>query len=337
MRFPKASRASGVRFAAVAASLCAFGLAGVAHAQTPADRMAQSPAAVTATQQAAPARETEMQCSGFIEHRPPAGRLEIVGAEEEQEQHIFGEGDYVYINGGAQAGVRAGQEFSVIRPRGRFKTRFSSKDGSLGMYTQELGRLRVVNVKPNVSVALVTQSCDNMLFGDLLREVPVRSTPIVRAELPLERFADPSGKQQGRIVLSRDNRELMSKDSVVYIDLGVEDNVKPGDRLTIYRPLGVGAISRFKDKEVTPGGSRSFESPIFRSGKHSNKAQRVKDPVDGHYKSTTDTPAIMSRRPAMPRKIVGEVVIISVEQRTAAAVITRYAQEIHTGDFVEVQ
>jgi hypothetical protein len=45
----------------------------------------------------------------------------------------------------------------------------------------------------------------------------------------------------------------------------------------------------------------------------------------------------MSRRPSMPRKIVGEVVIISVEQRTAAAVITRYAQEIHTGDFVEVQ
>ena len=343
MRFPKASRAACVRLAAVAASLCAFGLAGVAHAQTPAGRAAESPAAVTSTQQAAPAapasaaRETEMQCSGFIEHRPPAGRLEIIGAEEEQEQHVFAEGDYVYISGGAQAGVRSGQEFSVIRPRGRFKTRFSRKDGSLGMYTQELGRLRVVNVKSNVSVALVTQSCDNMLFGDLLRQVPVRSAPIVRAELPLERFAEPSGKQQGRIVLARDFREVMSKDEVVFIDLGAEDNVKPGDHLTIYRPLGTGDISRFKDDSVTPGGSRSFESPIFRGGKYSTNAQRVKDPVDGHYKSVTDTPAVMSRRPAMPRTIVGEVVIISVEQRTAAAVITRHAQEIHTGDFVEVQ
>ena len=340
MRFLKTSRAFGVRLAAVAASLCAFGLAGVARAQTPADRVAESPAAATSTQLAAPApaaRETEMQCAGFIEHRPPAGRLEIVGAEHEQEQHVFVEGDYVYINGGAQAGVRAGQEFSVIRPRGRFKTRFSRKDGSLGMYTQELGRLRVVNVKQNVSVALITQSCDNMLLGDLMREVPVRPAPIVRAELPLERFSEPSGKQQGRIVMARDFREVLSKDEVVYIDLGAEDNVKPGDHLTIYRPLGTGGISRFKADEVIPGGSRSFESPVYRGGKYSNMAPRVKDPVDGHYKSITSEIAVKSRRPALPRKIVGEVVIISVEQRTAAAVITRHAQEIHTGDFVEVQ
>ena len=336
MRFPNPSRAC-VRLAAVAASLCAFGLAGVAHAQTPADRRAESPAAVTSIQPAAPSRETEMMCSGFIEHRPPAGRLEIVGAEQEQEQHVFAEGDYVYINGGAQAGVRAGQEFSVIRPRGRFKTRFSRKDGSLGMYTQELGRLRVVNVKQNVSVALVTQSCDNMLLGDLLRAVPARTAPAARVELPLERFSEPSGKQQGRIVLARDGREMVSKDEVVYVDLGAEDNVKLGDRLTIYRPLGEGDISRFRDKGVTPGGSGGYESPIYRGGKYSSNAQRVKDPVDGHYKSITNTPAIVSRRPSPLRKIVGEVVIIGVEQRTAAAVITRQAQEIHTGDFVEVQ
>jgi len=336
VRFPNPSRAC-LRLAAVAASLCASGLAGAAHAQTPADRRAESPAAVTSIQPAAPSRETEMLCSGFIEHRPPAGRLEIVGAEQEQEQHVFAEGDYVYINGGAQAGVRAGQEFSVIRPRGRFKTRFSRKGGSLGMYTQELGRLRVVNVKQNASVALVTLSCDNMLLGDLLRAVPARPSAVVHAELPLERFSEPSGKQQGRIVLARDGREVVSKDEVVYVDLGAEDNVKPGDRLTIYRPLGTGDISRFRDKEVNPGGSRSYEGPIFRGGKHSSNAQRVKDPVDGHYKSITNTPAIVSRRPSLPRKIVGEVVVISVEQRTAAAVITRQAQEIHTGDFVEVQ
>jgi hypothetical protein len=39
----------------------------------------------------------------------------------------------------------------------------------------------------------------------------------------------------------------------------------------------------------------------------------------------------------MPRKVVGEMVILSVQQRTAAAVITKVAQEVHTGDYVEVQ
>jgi hypothetical protein len=39
----------------------------------------------------------------------------------------------------------------------------------------------------------------------------------------------------------------------------------------------------------------------------------------------------------MPRKIVGEMVVLNVQARTATAVITRVAQEIHTGDFVEVK
>lgn len=326
---------------ALAASVAPF-----ASAQTGAgggQRRADSATVVAPQEQRGPvtvARESEMECAGFIEYRPPApNRLEIVGAEQEQEQRTYAEGDYLYLSGGAQQGVREGQEFSVVRPRGRFKTRFSRKKGSLGMYTQELGRVRVVETKQNVSVALVTRSCgDQMLLGDLLREVAQRPAPVVRAEQPLlDRFADPTGKQQGRIVLARDGREVVSKDQVVFIDLGTEDNVRPGDYLTVYRRVGTGDISTFKDKEVALGGSGGFESSTFRGGKHSISAQRVKDPDDGHYRHVTNTPAIESRRPEMPRKIVGEVVIISVEARTATAVITRVAQEIHTGDFVEVQ
>jgi hypothetical protein len=311
-----------------------------AAAQTPASQGGTERPVVVPSEQPAPAliaRPSEMDCSGFIEHNPPSDRLEIVGGEEEQEQRAFGQGDYVYINGGAQQSVKVGDEFSVVRPRGRFKSSFSGKSGSLGMYTQELGRLRVVSVKQNVSVALVTKSCDNLLLGDLLRVTPQKVVAVARAEEPLDRFAEPTGKQRGRIVLARDGREMVSRDQVVFIDLGTEDNVKPGDYLTVYRPVGTGNISRYKDKEVTPGGSGGFESDIFRGGKHSTKAQRVKDPVDGGYKSTITTPEIQSRRPSLPRKVVGEIVIISVEARTAAAVITRTAQEIHTGDFVEAQ
>lgn len=323
---------------AVAALLCVVGLA-AAHAQTSGAQSGERPASAVQSQpaRANSVRQSEMACSGFIEHRPPSGRLEIIGAEQEQEQRVYAEGDYLYISGGAQAGARVGQEFSIIRPRGRFKTRVSRKSGSLGMYTQEIGRLRIVRVKQNTSVALVTASCDNISLGDLLRETPARPVPAGRPETSLDIFAEPTGKQTGRIVLARDGREVLSRDDVVFIDLGSEDNVRVGDFLTIYRPLGTGDVTRFRNKEVTPGGSRSFESPVFRGGKYSNKAQRVKDPVDGHYKSVTNTPEIEARRPALPRKIVGEVIIISVEARTAAAVVTRTALEIHTGDFVEVQ
>ncbi len=49
------------------------------------------------------------------------------------------------------------------------------------------------------------------------------------------------------------------------------------------------------------------------------------------------TPKILRSRPPVPRKVVGEVVVLHVEARTATAVITRVAQEIHTGDYVELQ
>jgi hypothetical protein len=41
-------------------------------------------------------------------------------------------------------------------------------------------------------------------------------------------------------------------------------------------------------------------------------------------------------RPSI-RKVVGEMVVLNVKEKTATAVIVRNAQEIHTGDYVEVQ
>jgi hypothetical protein len=281
---------------------------------------------------------TSLYCGGFIQYAPAPNGLQIVGGEQEQEQRTYSSGDYVYINAGSQDGVREGQEYMVIRPRGQFKSKLSKKKGWLGVYTQEVGGLRVLRVKEKVSVALVTSSCDNLLLGDLLRAMPQRVSPLQRAEGELDRFADPSGKQNGRIVMSRDTREMLSRDQVVFIDLGSEDNVRPGDYLTIYRPLGKGNITRFRDEEVTPTANGGFESDRFKGGKFSNKAQRVKDPNGtGIYGPMITTPKIWRNRPQMPRKIVGEMVILSVQQRTASAVITRVAQEVHTGDFVEVQ
>jgi hypothetical protein len=226
----------------------------------------------------------------------------------------------------------------VVRPRGQLRSRWSSKPGTLGVYTQEVARLRVVRVKTDTSVAVLTHSCETVLLGDLLRPVPQRAAPVASFNPVFDRFAEPSGKQQGRIVLARDAREAPSVNHIVYIDLGREDNVREGDRLTIFRPVGTPRVARFKDEEVTPGGSGGFESERFRGGKYSNQAPRVKDPTrDGPRGPVLKLPEIKRTRPALPRKIVGEMVILNVQQRTATAVITRVAQEVHTGDHVEIQ
>jgi hypothetical protein len=300
-----------------------------------------TPIPVTLPEEKAPARvagANELYCGGFIQYAPAPNKLQIIGGEEEQEQRVYSQGDIVYINAGSNQGVKEGQEFSVVRPRGQFNSDFSRKKGYLGVYTQELGRLRVVDVKERVSVARVEYSCEMMLLGDMLRAANERVAPFTRNEVPLDRFADPTGKQRGRIVMARDLREAPTVNDIIYIDLGTEDNIKPGDYFTIYRPLGTGNLTRFRDEEVTPTASAGFESERYKGGKFSNKAQRVQDPNNtGVYGPMVTTPDILRSRPRMPRKIVGEMVVLSVQQRTATAVITRVAQEVHTGDFVELQ
>jgi len=312
------------------------------EAQTASGSVSQTKAntSAVASQNLLPAAlETELSCAGYIEYEPNYNGFEVVGGEQEQEKHIYGMGDVVFINAGSQQGIKVGQEFQVVRPRGKFTTKLTRKSGWLGVYTQEVGRLRVTVVKDRVSVAQVTNSCELILLGDLLRGVPVRVSPSATVETSdLDRFADPSGKQRGRIVLAREAREMITRSHIVYIDLGTEDNLKAGDRLTVYRPVGTGDISRFRDEEITPSANYGFESERFRGGKFSIQAQRVQNPNAGDmHGPMVTTPKIERRRPPMPRKIVGEMVVLNVQARTATAIITRVAQEIHTGDFVEVK
>lgn len=328
--------------------LCAFALTDAISAQTtenqaPTPAPKPTPTVILPQEKSANvvAGHTDLYCAGFIQYAPAPINPEIVGGEQEQEQRTYAEGDYIFINAGSQQGIHVGQEFAIVRPRGQMTSKFTTKRGWLGVYMQEMGRLQVVNVKDRVSVALITNSCEMVLLGDLLRQVNNRVAPVEREDVALDRFADPSGKQRGRIVMARDQREMLTRNHVVYVDLGAEDNVKAGDYLTIYRPAGRGNITRFENEEIALSRSAGYESERFRGGKFSNQSQRTKDysgaPGIFYKEEPVTTHEIKRHRPTVPRKVVGEMVILNVQTRTATAIITRVTQEIHTGDFVEVQ
>jgi hypothetical protein len=308
---------------------CAFAAAS-ASAQTSAG---QTPARQTLRTPAA--HESEVRCGGFIEQTAQGSVGQIVGGYEETERRLFAQSNFVYVDAGAQAGMREGQEFTVVRPRGRFNSKFSRK-GTLGVYTQEVGRVRVVRVRDRVSVAEITRACGDILLGDMLRPYATREVPPSRAAGVLDQFAEPTGKQTGRIVLARDGRETISRDDVVFVDLGAEDNVKVGDYLTVFRPEGHGELINFGD-ELVSNWNRDFQSNELQGGGFSQQSQRVSDVNGPRSGKTVKTTKIKRSRPPVPRKVVGELVILRVEGRTATAVVTRNAQEIHTGDAVEVQ
>jgi hypothetical protein len=320
---------------------CLLALPLAANAQTP----APTPRMIlpTAAQPARVAGESSLSCAGYIRYQRFGQTPEIVGAEEEQEQRTYAGGDIVYINAGSRQGVKEGQSFQIIRPRGDVKGVHRKKIGFLGTYVQEVGQLQVFKVREETSAAKITFTCDAALLGDLLVDIPVRESPLQRAEGNLDRFADPSNKQVGRLMMAKDSRELLTKNDIVYIDLGGEDNVKRGDYLTIYRPLGTGNLTRVDNEEMARNRATGFQSDRYRGGGVGNQASRAKDETafvdaNGRYRYRPITSREVKKdRPVMPRKIVGEMVIIDVQSRTATAIITRVTTEVHTGDWVEIQ
>ena len=289
------------------------------------------------------ASRSSLYCAGYIRYQRLSSMPEIVGAEEEQEQRTFADGDIVYLNAGSQQGIKEGQKFQIIRPRGDVKGVHKQKRGFLGTYIQEVGQLQVFKVRENTSAAQITFTCDAALLGDLLAPVPDRDSPLQRAEENLDRFADPTNKQTGRLMMAKDYREMVTRNDIVYIDLGSEDEIKRGDYLTIYRPLGTGNVTRVDNEELARNRATGFQSDRYRGGGLSNQGSRAKDETafvnaNGRYRYRPITTREVKRhRPLMPRKIVGEMVIIDVQMRTATAIITRVASEVHTGDWVEIQ
>ena len=289
------------------------------------------------------AGKSSLYCAGYIRHERISGMPEIVGALEEQDQRSFGDGDVIYLNAGSRQGIEQGQNFQIIRPRGDVKGVHRQKQGFLGTYVQEIGQLTVFKVYENRAAAQITFTCDMALFGDLLAPVPDRESPTQRADANVDRFADPSGKQTGVLMMSKDSREMVTRNDIVYIDLGSEDKINRGDYLTIFRPLGTGNLTRVDNEEMARNRSDGFQSDRYRGGGFSTQASRAKDTnafakPDGHYRYRPITSKEVKRlRGLMPRKIIGEMVVIDVQARTATAIITRVVAEVHTGDWVEIQ
>jgi hypothetical protein len=328
------------RFGYLKASLfalaCLPALAFTTNAQTP----APTPQVVMPSAAPAPrvAGDSSLYCAGFIRLQKLPHMPEIVGALEEQEQRTYSNGDVIYLNAGSQDGIKEGQNFQIIRPRGDVKHVHKQKHGFLGTYVQDIGQLQVFKVNAHTAAAKITFTCDYALLGDFLTPIPDRESPLLRTGGNLDQFAEPTGKPTGRLMMAKNGREMVTRNDIVYIDLGGEDKINPGDYLTIYRPLGTGNLTRFDPEESARGRVDGFNSDRFRGGGFGIQASRAKEGPEGRSRHRPITSKeVKKHRPQMPRKIVGEMVVLNVESRTATAIITRVVGEVHTGDWVEIQ
>jgi hypothetical protein len=266
------------------------------------------------------ARGTDTYCMGFISDVRPSLDIQVVGAIRENQKFIFVEGDKIFINKGFDARVQKGSVYQIIRPLGEFRHPFTGK--SLGYFVREAGLLRVIDVDRKVSTAEIIVSCEPVALGDVVRPYQPIAVPVESAG-PAGR-PGPGGKARGQIVMSSRYQEYLSANQIVYIDMGAKDGLQPGDRLTISRKIGKSeGFVRFRDDEVVPRRERDLGSNRYRGGNY---------PI-----STTVTPyeEVLHKRPELPLKVVGQLVLLKVQGSTSVALITKTSEWVNIGDWVE--
>src|SRR4030095_3217346 len=162
-------------------------------------------------------------------------------------------------------------------------------------------------------------------FGDLLKPYEEYSAPSAGEARPLPRFGEGSGGITGQIVMAPGFHEHLSANRVVFIDLGSRQDVRPGDTFTIFRKIGRGeGITKTPQDKVVKDRDPGYESDRYHGGEYSIQGTRVPQEK------------VMHDRPALPRKVLGELVVIKVEKGTSGALITRTNAEVWIGDRIEL-
>lgn len=204
-------------------------------------------AAVTAAAQTAPTNPDSgaMYCSGMVTPESVPHDSYIISGEEGQIKMTFFTRDLVYINRGADQGVKEGDKFDVMRAEKGdpldqewFKGQFALMR-AMGTKYADLGRLRVVHVGPKVSTAEVEFACNQMMRGDLVLPFVERPAPQFKPWAPVDIFAPVSAKATaGMMVSTRGFGQVAASGSIVYINLGTADGLKIGSYVRAFRYAG---------------------------------------------------------------------------------------------------
>jgi hypothetical protein len=136
-----------------------------------------------------------------------------------------------------------------------------------------------------------------------------------------DRFLPPTGKPTGRIVMAKEFDSELGTGMKVYMNLGSSQGLKVGDYIR--------AVRSYEADVKDPVDSLSFKASATED---TAKRPAVIEPtmLDRYTKG----PRVQVSD--MPRRAVGEIVVLSVTPTTSTGMIVYALEDVHAGDHVEV-
>lgn len=256
--------------------------------------------------------EADLYCSGVVTDKPVPNDLYLISGEDSRYKSTFRQGDAIYINRGAEQGVKVGDEFEVVRPVKdmmaktvwfKYQTMLSR---AMGTRYADIGRLRVVHADAKTSTTEVVATCDLMQRGDIVRPFEARPAPQFH-DVKFDRFAAPSGKKTAMVVTAKDEATLSGSGTIVYVNLGSAQGVRVGDYFRVFRYQGTHIETLYQ--------VRNTAYKVYGYGSA---------PVAYEWDN-------------LPRQVLGEGIVLRTGPNSSTVMLTTVREEIFAGDYVEVE
>jgi len=204
---------------------------------------------------------SDVYCFVELVTDPSVYQFRIVSAEKMELQHDFTSGDVVYVDGGAEEGIAAGDRFFILLPLRKLRHPVSKAD--MGEVYQQLGQLKVLCAQEHTSICEITMACDPIPLGTVLRPFQPIPVPLAVKTPPREICDDSSGKPTGYVVYQKDDTVATALEDLILIDLGTAEGAYPGAFATIFHDNPVPGMPPLLDGEIG----------ILRSGEHYSTAR----------------------------------------------------------------
>ena len=264
----------------------------------------------------------DIYCAGFIsQHSLPDAHF-VNGGLQTPESTKYVNGDIVYLRG---SGYTTGARYEIIREL-RDMNEYEMFPGqskllkATGQAYAEIGMVRIIDTRSKAAIAQVEFSCDPINPGDTA--IPYVEKQMVTFHPPLrfDRFLPTRSKVSGRIVMAKDFDSELGTGQKVYFNVGSNQGVKVGDYFR--------AVRNYEADLRDPVDSLSFKAS------YSDDTQKKQASFDPGLWEKSNGPVIHVRD--LPRRAVGEIVVIGTTPTTATGMIVFALEDVHAGDGVEL-
>jgi hypothetical protein len=264
----------------------------------------------------------DVYCAGFINRQTLPDANFVAGGLQTPSTTKFVKGDVVYLKG---SGYTPGAEYEIVRAL-RDINEYEMFPGqrkllkATGQPYEEVGRVRVIDTRSKTAVARIEYSCDTINPGDTAIPFAEKQMVPFHAPLRFDRFLPTGSKVSGRIVMGRDFDSALGTGQKLYFNVGSNQGVKVGDYFR--------AVRNYEADLNDPVDSLSFKAAI------SEDTQKKQPSFDPGLWERGNGPVIHVRD--LPRRAVGEIVVIGTTPTTATGMIVFAMEDVHAGDGVEL-